>query len=194
MQNILNRIEKLESNSPYIKLYKDFGKDIILRNMGKITGEIDTQYIDFLKETNGASILDYCFLGLKNNKLGANLYENHRELWLSNNILTLKFWACIRDSAGNTFGYLDKKNETGDHYFGYYSTNDSDDVYLVASSFKIFMDKFLTQIEKVLKINPNAIALENYDWFMNKDQLITNDLEMQVFLDSSENTKYQLLK
>jgi hypothetical protein len=158
--------------------------------MGKITGEIDNQYIEFLKITNGASILDYCFLGLKNNQLGINLYENHRELWMTDYNLSQKYWACIGDSAGNTFGYLDKKNEFGDHYFGYYSIYESRKIYLVASSFKIFMDKFLTQIENILKIDPNAIALDNNNWFLEKTELIKNDIEMQKFLDNAKSTIY----
>ncbi|GIQ57485.1 hypothetical protein Flavo103_06210 [Flavobacterium collinsii] len=191
MKNILDRIEKLESHNPHIKLYKDFGKDIILKHMGKIIGEIDNQYINFLKFTNGASILDYCFLGLKNNKLGINLYENHAELWLMNYNLSQKYWGCIIDSTGNTFGYLDQRNESGDHYFGYYSIHESEKIYLVASSFKIFMNKFLMQIEETLKNNPEAISLINNNWFTEKMHLIKDDIEMEIFLDSSKSTIYQ---
>ena len=62
MNVIINHIEKLSKTSKYIKLYRNFDTKVILRNMGKITGEVDKQYIRFLMETNGASILDYCFL------------------------------------------------------------------------------------------------------------------------------------
>lgn len=66
MDAIITYIEELAQISPYIKLYRDFNSNVILRNIGKITGEVDKQYVEFLLKTNGASILDYCFLGLKN--------------------------------------------------------------------------------------------------------------------------------
>lgn len=191
MQNIIDRIQKLAKLSPHINLYKNFGKEIILKHMGKITGEIDNEYIEFLKISNGASILDYCFLGLKNNALGINLYENNRELWKIDCNLTFKFWGCIGDSTGNSFGYLDKKDESGNHYFGYYSINEQAKIYLVASSFSIFMDKFLTEIERTLKTNPKAIGLDNNDWFMERTRLLENDDEMVNFIKNKETTEYQ---
>ena len=81
MKAIIDRIEKLSKLSQYVKLYKNYDAKIILRNMGKITGEVDKQYISFLMETNGASIMDYCFLGIKNNNLGMNVYDNMIDLW-----------------------------------------------------------------------------------------------------------------
>ena len=59
MDAIVTYIEKLAQISPYIKLYRDFNSNVILRNIGKITGEVDKQYVEFLLKTNGASILDY---------------------------------------------------------------------------------------------------------------------------------------
>ena len=70
MDEIIAHIEELSKLSPYIKLYRNFDPKIILKHIGKITGEIDRQYVDFLLKTNGASILDYCLLGLKNDNLG----------------------------------------------------------------------------------------------------------------------------
>lgn len=51
MNVIINHIEKLSKTSKYIKLYRNFDTKVILRNMGKITGEVDKQYIRFLMET-----------------------------------------------------------------------------------------------------------------------------------------------
>ena len=92
MDAIITYIEKLAQISPYIKLYRDFNSYVILRNIGKITGEVDKQYVEFLLKTNGASILDYCFLGLKNHTLGVNVYDNMRELWQSDCLLTFRLW------------------------------------------------------------------------------------------------------
>jgi hypothetical protein len=161
--------------------------------MGKITGEIDKQYISFLMETNGASILDYCFLGMKNNQLGINVYDNIRELWQVDNLLTFRFWGIIGTSCGENFGYLDKIDSDGNHFIGYYNTNEPEQVYLVASSFKIFMSKFLKQVELTLEIDKNAIYVANNDWFLNQEKLIIDDNEMDQYLQNHETSKYNLL-
>ena len=193
MKDIINRLEKLTTISKHITLYRNFDKNIIFRNMGKITGEIDRPYIDFLTITNGASILDYCFMGFKNRSLGLNLYENNRELWLLDNLLTFKFWGCVSDSIGNSFGYLDRKNKSGGHYYGFYSINNPNHVYLVASSFSIFMNKFLSQIEETILENKEAIGLKNNTWFMDRNKLLEQDEEMTDFLKNKQETEYSLL-
>ncbi|MFK2002928.1 SMI1/KNR4 family protein [Bacteroides fragilis] len=193
MNVIINHIEKLSKTSKYIKLYRNFDTKVILRNMGKITGEVDKQYIRFLMETNGASILDYCFLGMKNNQLGINVYDNIRELWQVDNLLTFRFWGVIGTSCGENFGYLDKIDSDGNHFIGYYNTNEPEQVYLVASSFDVFMSKFLKQIENTLKLDENAICIANNDWFLNKEKLIVDDEEMNQYLQNHKTSKYDLL-
>lgn len=192
METIITNIEKLAKVSPYIKLYKTFGSDVILRNIGKITGEVDKQHIDFLLNTNGASILDYCFLGMKNRKLGANVYENIRELWQADSLLTFRFWGIVGTSCGENFGYLDKLDNSGNHYIGYYSISEPEHIYFVASSFNIFINKFLKQIELALIIDKDAINIDN-DWFLNPQKLIIDDIEIAQCLQSQKTTEYNLL-
>lgn len=191
MDEIIAHIEELSKLSPYIKLYRNFDPKIILKHIGKITGEIDRQYVDFLLKTNGASILDYCFLGLKNHTLGVNVYDNMRELWQSDCLLTFRFWGIVGTSSGENFGYIDEKDSSGNHYIGYYSANEPEHVYLVASSFNIFMDKFLKQVEASLAIDKNAIYIDN-DWFLNPQKLIINDIEMDQYLQSQGTSEYKL--
>ena len=157
MDETIAHIEELSKLSPYIKLYRNFDSKTILKHIGKITGEIDRQYVEFLMKTNGASILDYCFLGLKNHNLGMNIYDNMRDLWLLDCTLIMRFWGFCRTSSGENFGYLDKVDSSGNHYIGYYSTSEPEHVFLVASSFKIFMNKFLKQLESTLTVNNEAI-------------------------------------
>ena len=185
-------IEELSKLSPYIKLYRNFDPKIILKHIGKITGEIDRQYVDFLLKTNGASILDYCFLGLKNHNLGMNIYDNMSELWFLDCSLAMRFWGICGTSSGENFGYLDKVDSSGNHYIGYYSTNEPEHVYLVASSFKIFMNKFLQQVESTLTIDKKAIYIDNNDWFLNPQKLIINDIEMDQYLQSQGTSEYKL--
>jgi hypothetical protein len=190
MQNIIKRLDKLATTSKYVKLYKNFDRNIIFENMLKIPGEIDNPYIDFLTITNGASILDYCFIGFKNTSLAIDLCANVTDLWKVDSFLSNRFWGCICDSIGNSFGYVDKQNQFGGHYFGYHSMNDLRHIYLVASSFSIFMDKFLSQIEATVSKNKNAISFDNNDWFMERDALFKQDEEIEIFLKNKKNTKY----
>lgn len=192
MDEIIVHIEELSKLSPYIKLYRNFDPKIILKHIGKITGEIDRQYVDFLLKTNGASILDYCFLGLKNHNLGMNIYDNMSELWFLDCSLAMRFWGICGTSSGENFGYLDKVDSSGNHYIGYYSTNEPEHVYLVASSFKIFMNKFLQQVESTLTIDKKAIYIDNNDWFLNPQKLIINDIEMDQYLQSQGTSEYKL--
>ncbi|MFR8642126.1 MAG: hypothetical protein ACLVEE_18555 [Phocaeicola vulgatus] len=91
------------------------------------------------------------------------------------------FWGMCGTSSGENFGYLDKVDSSGNHYIGYYSTNEPEHVYLVASSFKIFMNKFLQQVESTLTIDKKAIYIDNNDWFLNPQKLIINDIEMDQY-------------
>ena len=43
MDEIIAHIEELSKLSPYIKMYRNFDPKIILKHIGKITGEIDRQ-------------------------------------------------------------------------------------------------------------------------------------------------------
>ena len=54
MDEIIEHIEELSKLSPYIKLYRNFDPKIILKHIGKITGEIDRQYVDVYKRQEPA--------------------------------------------------------------------------------------------------------------------------------------------
>ena len=193
MNTIIEYIERLSNISKNIRLYQTLDTKIILKNIGKITGEVDKQYIEFLMNTNGASILDYCFLGIKNNSLGVNVYDNMRELWSMDNLLTFRFWGIAGTSSGESFGYLDEIDNAGNHFIGYYTTKEPEQVYLVASSFKIFMIKFLRQIELALEIDQNAIYTTNNNWFLDQEKLVIGDDEMAQYLQNKKTSKYNLL-
>ena len=189
MENLIDRIKRI--NSKYISLYTNLDKILVMRNVNKIPGVIDSEYYEFLKETNGASILDYCFFGLKNNKLGSNVYNAITDLWLCDNLLTLRFWGVAATSTGEYFGYLNKENDSGSHFIGFYESNEPGKVYLVASSFSIFLGKFLTQIEFAISQNANALGLNNNDWFLDLNSLVKNDPEMHKYiLEKRGNAEY----
>jgi len=121
-----------------------------------------------------------------------NIYDNMSELWFLYCSLAMRFWGICGTSSGENFGYLDKVDSSGNHYIGYYSTNEPEHVYLVASSFKIFMNKFLQQVESTLTIDKKAIYIDNNDWFLNPQKLIINDIEMDQYLQSQGTSEYKL--
>lgn len=195
MKDIIDNIKRLSQLSNYISLYINFDTKTIMKNIGKITGEIDKEYVEFLRNTNGLTILDYCFFGLKNNKLGVNVYENIRDLWQDDNLLTFKFWGISATSTGENFGYLDKKDKNGNHFIGYYSSENPENVYLVSSSFKIFITKFLNQVELAIEQDKNAIYLLDNNWFLNPEKLIENDTEMADYINNDfRKANYNLLQ
>ena len=121
-----------------------------------------------------------------------NIYDNMSELWFLDCSLAMRFWGICGTSSGENFGYLDKVDSSGNHYIGYYSTNEPEHVYLVASSFKIFMNKFLQQVESTLTIDQKAIYIDNNDWFLNPQKLVINDIEMVQYLQSQGTSEYKL--
>ena len=192
MNGVIERIRQLAVKSKYVKLYEDFGSEIVLRHIGKVTGEVDRQYLDFLLKTNGASILDYAFLGLKNRELGVNLYENIRELWQMDCMLTFKFWGFAGSSFGANFGYLDQQDSCGNHFIGYYSHHEPERVRVVASSFAIFIDKFVQEVEATLLEDANAIDFSGEEWFMDVDRLCVGDAELHSYLYRVGSVEYDL--
>lgn len=190
MKEILIRIADLKTK--YTCLYTDFDNNFIMKHVGKIPGIVDSEHVYFLKETNGASILDYCFFGLKNKKLGANVYDVMIDLWYGDNSLSQKFWGMIATSTGEYFGYLDKENNSGGHFVGYYNSNMPEKVYIVASSFSVFLDKFLSKIEVELSKNNEILDMDEKYWSMNVNALIENDPEMQAYITSQNNNNEYL--
>ncbi len=188
MKTIINHLEYLSTLTQEIKLYKEFGPKLILHHCGKIVEEIDNQYIEFLKNTNGAYILGYTFLGIKNRALSENVYDFMRTLYDDNFILCSQFWGVARTKNGLIFGYLKIKDKNGNHYIGYYDPMKLDEVYIISSSFNIFINKFLDSIENELTINPNIKYL-NANWFFNPDikKLSLTDSELYEFINKNNN-------
>jgi hypothetical protein len=195
MQSIINRLDNLATISEYVRLYKDFDRIITFKSIGKIPGAVDPSYVNFLTITNGASVLDNGFLGFKNRSIYIDLDKNITDLWRMDPLLTFRFWGCMSDTIGNSFGYINKKNKLGGYYFGHYSMHDFGRVNLVASSFSIFMDKFLSQVEATVSKDKEATDLDSdNDWFMKRDILVENDSEIADFLKDKQNTEYQLVE
>ena len=193
MKDIVSSIENLSTDPEKIKLFRSYGTMVVLKNMGKVTGGLDKEYMAFLMETNGASILDYCFLGFKNRELGLNLYENVMDFWQADNSLAMKFWAFAGTSAGDAFGYLDLKNKKGSHFIAYYTPDQPEQVTVIASCFELFMRKFITEIQILIQANDDSFWIEDNTWMTSQEGSSVDDVELQDFLATNGSAYYKLI-
>lgn len=193
MKDIISSIENLSTDPEKIKLFKSYGTIVVLKNMGKVTGGLDKEYMSFLMETNGASILDYCFLGFKNRELGLNLYENIMDFWQADNSLAMKFWAFAGTSAGDAFGYLDLKNKKGSHFIAYYTPDEPEQVTVIASRFELFMRKFIAEIQTLIQTNDDSFWIEDNTWMTSQGEASVEDDELQKFLATNGSSYYKLI-
>ncbi|WP_330209347.1 SMI1/KNR4 family protein [Pseudomonas sp. AM4(2022)] len=193
MKDIVSSIENLSTDPEKIKLFRSYGTMVVLKNMGKVTGGLDKEYMAFLMETNGASILDYCFLGFKNRELGLNLYENIMDFWQADNSLAMKFWAFAGTSAGDAFGYLDLKNKKGSHFIAYYTPDQPEQVTVISSCFELFMRKFITEIQILIQANDDSFWIEDNTWMTSLEGSSVDDVELQDFLATNGSAYYKLI-
>lgn len=185
-------LEELKNKHP--KKIKCYPVDLkkLMRGLGNILGEVDSEYINFLKITNGISIFDICFLGIKNSKLyPANVYNEMLDLWYKNPYLSDKFWCFATSEDENYFGYLNKKNSKNNHYIGFYNSKDMESIYLISSSFDIFFNNFLLYISNKINYDENLMFIDLLD-FVKYSNSLANDIELYDFL--SGNKDYKLYK
>lgn len=187
MENIIKHLDKLSTSSNKVKLYKEFGPNVILHHCGKIVEEVDKQYIEFLKITNGAYILGWVFLGLKNRELSENVYDFMRNLYDDNYILCSQFWGFARNEKGQVIGYLKIKDARNNHFIGYYDPITPEEIFIISSSFNIFIEKFLVVAENALTSNEKISYLKE-DFLLNSNDLIVGDLELQDYMSKHGNS------
>lgn len=194
MKDIVSSIENLSTDPEKIKLFRSYGTMVVLKNMGKVTGGLDKEYMSFLMETNGASILDYCFLGFKNRELGLNLYENIMDFWQADNSLAMKFWAFAGTSAGDAFGYLDLKNKKGSHFIAYYTPDQPEQVTVISSCFELFMRKFIAEIQILIQASDDSFWIEDNAWMTSQGGSLVDDVELQEFIVTNGSAYYKLIR
>lgn len=111
----LQKLFALKASYPHdIILYPQDIKNL-MKLPGRIPGNFDSQLLDFLKLTNGASILDYCFYGFKNNKLKIGFDENLMNKWVTFGHIAGSVIPFMSNSSGVNFGYLKDIIINGSH-------------------------------------------------------------------------------
>lgn len=180
MNDINQKLLKLSGYSKQIHLYDADIKNA-LKGAGRIVGKFDTELLEFLKFTNGASVFDYCFMGFKNSKLGVDIDKCALELWASNKFLAGRFLPFMITSTSDNFGYLiDLYNDKGCHPVAYYS-NIYEGVHVIGSSFKNFMDTFLIDVEDTLNGSKEnmIININKPDWPVDINHWLAKDKSLR---------------
>lgn len=187
--NLLDRV--ISNNSDKIRLYSVDVKKL-MKGMGNIIGEIDKQYMEFLRFTNGISIFSVCLLGFKNKSLyPANIYDEMLNLWYKDPMLTERFWCFGGDEDDNYFGYLDKKDMKNNHFIGLYNNREKEIVYVISSSFEIFFNNFIRFVLKEIEYNNDLLFL-NLEKFKDYNYSLQNDIELQLYLKENNGNIYNL--
>ena len=186
MEKIISKLKELSSRSNQIVLYNPNVVNV-MKGIGRVIGKFDSQLLEFLKYTNGASVFDYCFMGFKNPRLGVDIDKFSKELWMCNNRLAGQFIPFMSTSSGDNFGYLvDVFNKGGDHPIVYYSDSADDSLYFVGSCFSKFMNTFLEDVEYTLSKHHGKfmLGIDIEYWPVVKDHWIKNDDELRALLDN----------
>jgi hypothetical protein len=173
--NYIKRIYELRKLTKYISLYENVNLKNLYKGVGRVPGEFNKELLEFLKLTNGASILDYCFLGIKNMKLGTNLDKFYLELWSNNNQLAGRIIPFISSSVGDNFGYLIGEHRNGE--IVYYNNEYTDRMWVIGSSFNIFMTTFLDDVEHTINNAEDELILtvEIPNWPIDTEHWIKRD-------------------
>lgn len=158
----LQKLFALKASYPHdIILYPQDIKNL-MKLPGRILGNFDSQLLDFLKLTNGASILDYCFYGFENNKLKIGFDENLMNKWVTFGHIAGSVVPFMSNSSGVNFGYLKDIIINGSHPIVFFNQF-KEDTLIIASSFESFLRSFLDRIEESV-LNGNSVEIEEIGW------------------------------
>ncbi len=189
MNDVIEKLEKLSVTNDSITLYKPLDLKNLYKGVGRTIGEFNKELLELLKITNGASILDYCLLGFKNNKLGTDIDKLVYELWSSNDNLAGTFIGFMLDNIGGTFGYLIGSEFEKLNYkpIGYSNPEEPEILYIIGSSFRNFFLNFLDDVKYTIESNDSTELLVNIEienWPLDIDHWVQKDPELnKVFLE-----------
>lgn len=165
-----------------IRLYyqNEEGKRKLMKYIGRIPSRFDRYLLDFLILTNGASILDYCFMGFKNNKLAYSIDEYTLLFWQENNQFALKAIPFMKTSLNQHFCYWIENDKTDIHIIVYISPTGK--VLPIATNFLKFITTFTEDIETTIISSPNnRLLLYNSQegWPENINHWLNNDPDLE---------------
>ncbi|MVM32135.1 hypothetical protein GO755_18945 [Spirosoma sp. HMF4905] len=175
MEEILERLNQLSYQYPKDVILYPHTKESylkVMKGIGRIPDKFNLYLLEFLKFTNGASILDYCFLGFKNRRLGIDFDTYMGEFWHEHNryAFALPF---MRNTQKEHFCLWMEPGEAF-HSVVYIDMNAEKNPLPIASNFFHFMDTFISDLANSLSKGETIYIAEN-DWPLNQAHWIKND-------------------
>lgn len=189
LSRIMELARTLAEESGQVELYPQYGRLVILRNIGKILGACDRQYVDFLCLSNGMKAFGHEFYGFKSQELRPYLHEYMCDLWAWDFMLSSSFWCFSSSASGLKWGYLAKVDSADNHYIGAYDLARPREVILVASSFNIFLWKFLSGLQTALRKGEEPPRFEA-SWFREEGETYVHDAELFASEEAAEGFRY----
>jgi hypothetical protein len=146
------QLEQLKQAFPEaVKIYRSATDVEILQTQDALNlniSDIVSEWPEFLRYTNGASLLDYCFLGAMTTRI-ASISEVNLELWRFNPWAREHFLAFLGDSTGMGIGFVRQGQEV--RCIGYMREMYDMIVLPIASSFTSFISSFLEDVQVTLR-------------------------------------------
>ena len=189
LSRIMELAQTLAEESGQVELYPQYGRLVILRNIGKILGACDRQYVEFLCLSNGMRAFGHEFYGFKSQELRPYLHEYMCDLWAWDFMLSSSFWGFSSSPSGFKWGYLAKVDSAGNHYIGAYDLARPREVILVASSFNVFLWKFLSGLQTALRKGEEPLRFEA-SWFREEGETYVHDAELFASEEAAERFRY----
>lgn len=166
MEELFNKLKTLSQLYPnVIKLYPNVDLKHLAKSIGKIPYAIDKQLYQFLKFTNGMSVLDYCFLSFYNKEFGSNIHEYTFDLWKDNSSLAGEFVCFMTTTINVEYGYVINPKSDGFNKISIYSKEIYGlDYIVVYDSFYHFLNAFVLNLELYLqeKNNSNELYINGF--------------------------------
>ncbi|GAB4043466.1 SMI1/KNR4 family protein [Spirosoma jeollabukense] len=179
MEGILERLNQLSLRYPEdITLYPHTKESHlkVVKGIGRIPDKFNPYLLEFLKFTNGASILDYCFMGFKNRQLGIDLDTYMLDFWFEHNryAFALPF---MRNTQKEHFCLWMEPGETF-HSVVYIDMNVEGNPVPIASTFYHFIDTFVRDLADSLLKGETLYITENH-WPLNQAHWLKNDPNLE---------------
>ena len=188
-KNVMSDLRELECQHDLVRLYSPADTRQIYRSAGRLPGAMDHDLLAFFRESNGASILDYCFLGCKNPRI-PDIRANMMQLWGQNDWLAGEIVPFVTTSAGEVFGYLYDQVFFGGHPVVYMSHCMSQSALLISSSVGSFFAGFVKDVSLVLSRNPDAVQVDIRGWPLDLKSWINRDPMLASAYNTGRFAKY----
>ena len=174
----LEYLKKINESSPHVSLRKGTNLTMILRSEHSLPGfTIPKELKEIYKFTNGFSILDYAFYGVRTSKY--NIESNTNSLWLANDLMKVDFIGLVCTTYGINIGFLEKvKSSTNEHIIAFNDDLMEEYLIIISTSFEKFIFRMFSFFEENPPEEENGFYFNNDAWLYDMAWWLDNDSEL----------------